>query len=87
MLLVKVSDTHAGPDGDLTKRTIRVWEPRFGCELTEEDARRVTHNVIGFFEVLAEWRNAEATSPISIATKSPAEEVRKAQPPIRLDSF
>jgi hypothetical protein len=41
---------------DLTRQ---VWKPRLGRDLTNEDARRIKHNVTGFFRVLAEWARAE----------------------------
>ena len=52
----------AANDNDAGKqiaRTQRVWQPRIGRDLTDEDIRRITHNVTGFFGVLAEWSRAE----------------------------
>ena len=43
------------PSADLIQHTIRVWEPRLGCSLTEEDARQILENVVGFFRVLHRW--------------------------------
>jgi hypothetical protein len=43
------------PSADLIRHTIRVWEPRLGRPLTEEDARQILENVIGFFRVLRDW--------------------------------
>lgn len=43
------------PSVDLIQHTIRVWEPRLGRRLTEEDARRILENVVGFFHVLETW--------------------------------
>ena len=40
-------------------RTRRVWQPRIGRDLTDEDARQIMCNVTGFFGVLAEWSRAE----------------------------
>jgi hypothetical protein len=43
------------PSADLIQHTIRVWEPRLGRRLTEEDARQILENVVGFFHVLEAW--------------------------------
>ena len=43
------------PSEDLIRHTIRVWEPRLGRALTEEDARQILENVVGFFRVLHDW--------------------------------
>ena len=52
----------AANDNDAGKQIARsrqVWQPRIGRDLTDEDARQIIHNVIGFFGVLAEWSRAE----------------------------
>lgn len=43
------------PSADLIQHTIRVWEPRLGRPLSEEDARQILENVVGFFHVLHGW--------------------------------
>jgi len=43
-------------------RTYRLWKQRLGRELSPEDARHIAENVVGFFEVLAEWSRAEMPS-------------------------
>lgn len=52
------------PSADLIQHTIRVWEPRLGRPLSEEDARQILENVVGFFRVLHSWeqklRDAES---------------------------
>lgn len=50
--------SHAAND-KLIDRTRQVWQPRFGRDVSHEDARQITHNVIGFFGILAEWSRAE----------------------------
>jgi hypothetical protein len=50
--------SHAAND-NLIDRTRRVWQPRTGHNLTDEDARQITENITGFFAVLAEWSRAE----------------------------
>lgn len=37
-------------------RTIEVWGPRSTRVLTEEDARQIIENMVGFFGVLIEWK-------------------------------
>jgi len=52
----------AANDNDAGKqiaRTRQVWQPRFGRELSGEDACQIMHNIVGFFGVLAEWSRAE----------------------------
>ena len=43
-------------------RTIEVWSPRSSRPLTEEDAREICGNVLGFFRVLIEWKAKQAAS-------------------------
>jgi hypothetical protein len=43
------------PSADLIQHTIRVWEPRLRRPLSEEDARQILENVVGFFRVLHGW--------------------------------
>jgi hypothetical protein len=47
------------PNDSLIEGTRRLWDSRFGRDLSCEDARQVAENVAGFFAVLAEWSNAE----------------------------
>ena len=46
--------SHAAND-DLFERTRKVWQPRIGRNLTNEDARQISENITGFFSILAEW--------------------------------
>jgi hypothetical protein len=41
------------------QQTIKIWQPRTLRELTYEDARQVTENAVGFFQVLEEWEKKE----------------------------
>jgi hypothetical protein len=50
--------SHAAND-NLIDRTLAVWKPRLGRDLSREDAREIAENVTGFFTVLAEWSRAE----------------------------
>ena len=45
--------------GKLIARTRQIWHPRFGRDLTDDDAHQILHNVTGFFGLLAEWSRAE----------------------------
>jgi hypothetical protein len=54
--------SHAANDNEIGRqiaRTRQVWQLRLGRDLTDEDARQITHNVTGFFGILAEWSRAE----------------------------
>ena len=44
-------------------RTIALWQPRLGRELSREDARQIAENATGFFAVLTEWWRAERRIP------------------------
>ena len=70
----------AANDNDAGKqiaRTRQIWQPRFGRDLTDEDARRIMHNVTGFFGVLAEWTRVEKMAAATNDNASPKEgEVR-----------
>lgn len=43
------------PSAELIQHTIRLWEPRLGRPLTEEDARQILEKVVGTFNLLHEW--------------------------------
>ncbi|MEI7761567.1 MAG: hypothetical protein WCJ67_12550, partial [Thermoleophilia bacterium] len=61
--------THAHLSNDsLIERTLHVWQPRVGRELSREDARQIAENAIGFFSVLAKWSRAET----SVDSSNPA---------------
>ena len=51
-----------GPSQDFLDRTLEVWEPIAGVELTREDARQMVENVSRFFDVLLEWDEAADSS-------------------------
>jgi hypothetical protein len=60
---VKTAHTVSYLDHDLLGRTRKVWQPRFGRELTREDAQQIAVNVTGLFSVLAEWSRDERPTP------------------------
>ena len=55
--------------GKQIARTRQIWQPRFGRDLTDEDARQIMHNVTGFFGVLAEWARAEKMAAANDAAR------------------
>ena len=54
---------------NLIDRTHKVWQPRIGRNLTNEDARQISENVTGFFAILAEWSRVEMPTPANDAEK------------------
>ena len=46
-------------DENLFDRTRKIWQPRIGRDLTNEDARQINENVTGSFTILAEWSQCE----------------------------
>jgi hypothetical protein len=44
-------------------RACLFWRPRFGRDLSGEDARQIVENVSGFFAVLADWSWSERANP------------------------
>jgi hypothetical protein len=54
---------------NLIDRTRKVWQPRIGRNLTDEDARQISENVTGFFAILAEWSRLEMPMPANDAEK------------------
>ena len=51
---------------DFLDHTIAVWQPHAERPLTREDAREITHNVVGFFGLLREWADEEKRSAASV---------------------
>ena len=52
---------------------LHAFVPRFGRDLTNEDARQIMHNVTSFFGVLAEWARAENMATAANDNASPKE--------------
>ncbi len=48
---------------NLFERTRKVWQPRAGRDLSDEDVRQIAENVTGFFAILAEWSRLEMPMP------------------------
>ena len=58
------------PISDLVEQAHAVWQPRIRHTLTNEDARQITENVIGFFAILGEWSRAAKPHPVNHALHS-----------------
>ena len=69
--------SHAAND-NLMDRTRKVWQPRTGRNLTNEDARQIAENVNGFFAILAEWSSVELPAPANDAGKPIASDNKEA---------
>jgi hypothetical protein len=54
----------AAPEREQLARTIDVWDLRSSRPLTDEDARQISENLVGFFRVLIEWKAKQAASTI-----------------------
>lgn len=57
------------PNTNLIKRTLEVWQPRTTRKLTEEDAREIIHNAVGFFGTLLKWEHDKSGSTKVIVDK------------------
>jgi hypothetical protein len=49
----------SGANDNLIDRTVAVWERRLERDLSREEARQMVENITGFFNILAEWSQAE----------------------------
>jgi hypothetical protein len=56
---------------NLIDRTLTVWKPRLGRDLSRGDAREIAENVIGFFTILAEWSRVERLAAANNAQAAP----------------
>jgi hypothetical protein len=65
---------HAGRprQDDLVIRTQQAWRARVGRELTQEEARQIAENVVGFFQVLWEWARQDCETTKSVSGGSPS---------------
>jgi len=60
-----VKAANNNPEYDPIERTREVWQPRFGRDLSRDEAKQIAANVTGFFSVLAEWSRAELPVPVN----------------------
>jgi hypothetical protein len=49
---------------NLIDQTARLWQPRFGRNLSREDVQQIAENVTGFFATLAKWSRAEMSAAV-----------------------
>jgi hypothetical protein len=54
---------------NLIDQTRKVWQPRLGLELRDDDATQIIENVVGFFSILAEWSTSEMPAPANYTGK------------------
>ncbi len=47
------------------QRTRKIWQRHADHALTDEDARRIIENSVGFFEILWEWEKRERNQKLS----------------------
>ena len=45
-------------DTELIDQTIAIWQPRSRRELSQEDARQIIENIVGFIDIFNEWETA-----------------------------
>ena len=50
---------------NLIDKTIRLWQPRLGRNVSREDARQIAENVTGFFSILADWSRVEIPATVN----------------------
>ena len=48
------------------KHVLDVFQPRTGRQLSDEDARTISHNLVGFFALLGEWASREGKSETTV---------------------
>jgi len=46
------------------EKAMEMWQPRYGRRLSQEEAREIMENAIGFFRILHEWQAQERKSDI-----------------------
>lgn len=51
------------PEVQFLEDTLRVWQPRTARKLSQEDAREITRNVVGFFRTLKDFASRERKQP------------------------
>ena len=49
---------------DIISQTIVFWRERSGQEFSQEEARAMVSNVLGFFNVLVEWERRAAEDTV-----------------------
>ena len=72
--------TVATLSGKFLDQTIHLWQPRLGRSLSQDDARHIAGNVVGFFQLLDEWDKAEQQTAGSIGCNDELETTPSALP-------
>ena len=44
---------------DFLHQTVKIWQPQADHLLSDEDARQIAENIVGFFRILQEWDKNE----------------------------
>lgn len=63
---------------DFISETRDFWQKRTAGEVTDEDARQMVENVVGFFDLLIKWENSSKGKSQSCSISDFSEEVRDA---------
>lgn len=48
---------------DPIDRTRKVWRPRLGRDLSDNETKQIAENVAGFFGILVEWSRTDQPEP------------------------
>ncbi len=52
-------------ENQFIERTKKLWQLHADHPLTDEDAKRIIENAVGFFEILWEWEKRERDQKLS----------------------
>ncbi|HBK90919.1 MAG TPA: hypothetical protein DDZ68_04525 [Parvularcula sp.] len=52
------------PSREAIEKALEVWQPHYARRLSQEDAREILENAVGFFRILREWQAQERKSEI-----------------------
>lgn len=52
------------PSREAIEKALEVWQPHYARRLSQEDAREILENAVGFFRILREWQAQERKSDI-----------------------
>ena len=55
----------------LAQETLDVWQSRTSRQLSNEDAREIVENTVGFFRLLSEWANNSRSVPAELDASTP----------------
>ena len=60
---------------ELIARTIAAWQARSSRQISNEDARQIVENAVGFFRTLLEWDEAQRVSAPSVIPPIPPKHI------------